>query len=61
MIVAWDRRLDKEGQWEAEYYRRCARTSQVLAYERGDLGLFESERRGWTQTLHWRRKDRLDP
>jgi hypothetical protein len=52
--------LSRSGQWEAEYYRRCAETARQLAFTAGDVTLFEA-RESLLGRPHYRRKDRLDP
>jgi hypothetical protein len=55
-----DIRLNTDGEWEARYYRECAQTSRVLAFERGDLTLFEA-REGFLGGKSFHRKDRMAP
>jgi len=59
-IRSSDAQLNKDGQWEAENFRRCADTSRLLAYELGDITLFEGQLDSFGRPRH-RRKDRLDP
>jgi len=53
--------LNSAGQWEAEYYRRCAETARHLAFTAGDVTLFEGRESSFLGRPHYRRKDRLDP
>lgn len=59
MIGASNAPLNDEGRWEAEYFRRCAETSHLLAIQRGDVALFEADS-GPFGLISYRRKDRLD-
>jgi hypothetical protein len=58
-IRASDALQNAEGRWEAEYFRRCAETSHLLAIKSGDIALFEA-RKGLVGLISYRRKDRLD-
>ena len=60
MIRASDAPLNAEGNWESEYFRRCAETSAVLAIQRGDLRLFEAHKTP-SGSLGYRRKGMLGP
>lgn len=60
IICQSDAPLNDDGRWEAEYFRRCAETSRRLAFETGDLTLFEG-RKDLLDRPFYRRKDRLDP
>lgn len=51
-------RLNEEGQRYAEYYRESAKVSRVLAFERGDLTMFEPVR-DYLGIASYRRVDRL--
>jgi len=53
-----DLRVSDDAEWEAKYYRECARTSRILAFENGDLSLFEPVE-GRLGGRHFRRKDRM--
>jgi hypothetical protein len=53
--------LNGAGQWEAEYYQRCANTSRHLAFTAGDLTMFEARGSPLRGRPHYHRKDRLDP
>lgn len=53
--------LNSTGQREAEYHRRCAETARHLAFNAGDVTLFESRESSFLGRPHYRRKDRLDP
>jgi hypothetical protein len=59
-IRASEARLNAEGAWESEYFRRCAQTSRLLSMEKGDLRMFEAQKTG-LGLQHYRRKDMLDP
>jgi hypothetical protein len=48
----------EDAEREASYYRECARTSRVLAFERGDLTLF-APIEGYLGSRSFRRKDRM--
>jgi hypothetical protein len=47
----------EEAEWEAKYYSECAKASRVLAFEKGDLTLFEAIG-GILGSRTFRRKDR---
>jgi hypothetical protein len=53
--------LNPDGTWEAEYFRRCAETSRVMSMERGDLRLFEAQKKPWWDFADYKRRDFLDP
>jgi hypothetical protein len=57
-IRASDVPLTADAEWEATYFRECARTSRVLSFEKGDLTLFEVVE-GTLGSRHFRRKDRI--
>jgi hypothetical protein len=59
-IAISDLALSDSGQWEAEYFRRCAQTSHQLAHSTGDLTLFEASK-DMLGRPRYRRKDRLNP
>jgi hypothetical protein len=48
----------EEAEREARYFRECSQMSRVLAYERGDLTLFEVVE-GYFGSRSYRRKDRM--
>jgi hypothetical protein len=50
----------EDAEWEARYYRECAQTARTLAFEAGDLSLFEVVE-GAMGRRHFRRKDRMSP
>lgn len=50
-------RLNEEGQRYAEFYREAAKVSRVLAFERGDLTMFEPVR-GYLGISSYRRVER---
>jgi hypothetical protein len=52
--------LNAEGKWEAEYFRKCAETSHLLALRTGDVRLFEAQKNVFGGA-YYRRKDLLDP
>jgi len=47
----------EDSEREASYYRECAQTSRVLAFERGDLTLFQAVEVPLGSRI-FRRKDR---
>jgi hypothetical protein len=53
-----DAPVSGDAEWEAEYFRECAKTSRVLAFERGDLTMFEAVE-GSLGSRTYRRKDRM--
>jgi hypothetical protein len=52
--------LNAEGKWEAEFFRKCAETSHILALRTGDVRLFEAQKNAFGGTSY-RRKDWLEP
>ncbi len=50
----------EDAKWESKYYRECAQTSRTLAFNSGDLTLFEAVE-GRLGARHFRRKDRMCP
>lgn len=48
----------EDTQWEIQYFRECARTSRTLAFEKGDLTLFEAFE-GTLGSRYYNRKDRM--
>ena len=60
LVLASKVALSDAGKWEAEYFRRSAQTSRLLAFSSGDITLFEA-RKDWLGRPHYRRKDRLEP
>ena len=59
-IRASEAPLNGEGTREAEYFRRCADTSRLMAMQTGDLRLFEAHETPFGGTV-FRRKDLFDP
>jgi hypothetical protein len=53
-----DARVCEDAEREAKYFRECAQTSRVLAFERGDLTLF-APIEGYLGSRNFRRKDRM--
>ena len=52
--------LDAEGKREAEFFRKCAETSHILALRTGDIRLFEAQKNAFGGT-YYRRKEWLEP
>jgi len=48
----------EDTEWEIKYYQGCARTSRILAFEKGDLTLFEPVDRA-LGSRYYTRKDRM--
>ena len=48
----------EDAEWEIKYFRECARTSRTLAFEKGDLMLFEAFE-GTLGSHYCNRKDRM--
>ena len=57
-IRPWEAPVCEEAESEANYYRECAKTSRMLAFEKGDLSLFQVTE-GYLGSRHFRRKDRM--
>ena len=58
-IKLWEAPVCEDAEWEAKYFRECAKASRVRAFEKGDLTLFEP-----VDTYlgrRYRRNDRLTP
>lgn len=58
VIRPWAGEVCDEGESEARYFKECAATSRTLAFERGDLSLFEAIPTGNLGGVSYRRKDR---
>jgi hypothetical protein len=60
VIRLWAGEVGDEAESEARYFRECAATSRTLAFENGDLSLFEAVSAGHLGGVSYRRKDRTD-
>jgi hypothetical protein len=60
VVHRFEQPVSEEAEAESNYYRECAKTSRVLAFERGDLTLFEAEKHLWG-SRSFRRRDRTTP
>lgn len=58
-VSSWTGATSEEGEWEAKYFKGCAEHARTMAFERGDLSLFEVQTVGFSSTIHYRRKDRM--
>jgi hypothetical protein len=61
IVKPWTGEVCAEGEAEAQFYRQCAETSRTLAFERGDLSMFEAQSAGYLGGVNYRRRDRLRP
>ena len=54
-----EQKANDEGEWEATYYRECAKFSRELSFQRGQLDLFEPVKGMFGSAQSYRRRDRM--
>ncbi len=54
-----EQKVNGDAEWEATYYRECAKFSRELSFQRGQLDLFEPVKGIFGSVQSYRRRDRM--